>query len=175
KRKVVEVAFKYKKYEESGFKTPSGKIELYSTILEKEGYDPLPFYEEHLQAYAEKNANKKYPFLLTTGRKLIVYFHSELRRIPWLREMEPEARADIHPDVAINLGIKEGDYLRIETPLGSIRIKANITKRIHPKVINVTSQWEGEANINSIIDNKECAEGVGTTPLRGLPCMARKA
>ncbi|MBE0558255.1 MAG: molybdopterin-dependent oxidoreductase, partial [Proteobacteria bacterium] len=35
---------RYKKYEERGFRTPSGKVELFSSILEKFGYDPLPHY-----------------------------------------------------------------------------------------------------------------------------------
>jgi hypothetical protein len=37
---------KYKKYEEKGFGSPTGKVELYSTAFEKHGYDPLPFYRE---------------------------------------------------------------------------------------------------------------------------------
>jgi thiosulfate reductase / polysulfide reductase chain A len=32
----------YKKYEKAGFATPSGKVELYSSVMEKYGYDPLP-------------------------------------------------------------------------------------------------------------------------------------
>jgi hypothetical protein len=32
----------YRKYEAQGFKTPTGKLELYSTRLEKMGYAPLP-------------------------------------------------------------------------------------------------------------------------------------
>ncbi|MFX0201825.1 MAG: molybdopterin-dependent oxidoreductase, partial [Candidatus Hodarchaeota archaeon] len=46
--------FEYKKYEKGllrpdrmpGFNTPSGKIELHSTFLEKAGLDPVPYYEE---------------------------------------------------------------------------------------------------------------------------------
>jgi len=37
---------KYRKYEEKGFRTPSGKVELYSTIMANAGYDPLPAYQE---------------------------------------------------------------------------------------------------------------------------------
>ena len=41
-----QVPMKYRKYETEGFKTPTGKLELYSTRLEEMGYDPLPYYEE---------------------------------------------------------------------------------------------------------------------------------
>ena len=45
-RGSVTVPFKYRKYEDGGFKTPTGKIELYSTRFEEMGYAPLPCYEE---------------------------------------------------------------------------------------------------------------------------------
>jgi anaerobic selenocysteine-containing dehydrogenase len=38
--------WEYKKYEKMGFGTPTGKIELYSTVMETLGYDPLPYYQE---------------------------------------------------------------------------------------------------------------------------------
>ncbi|MDD5045294.1 MAG: molybdopterin-dependent oxidoreductase, partial [Candidatus Omnitrophica bacterium] len=38
------VSQKYRKYKTEGFRTPTGKVELYSTIMEKWGYDPLPIY-----------------------------------------------------------------------------------------------------------------------------------
>ena len=37
---------RYRKYEDRGFDTPTGKIELYSTRLEELGYEPLPTYRE---------------------------------------------------------------------------------------------------------------------------------
>ncbi|MDZ4246475.1 MAG: molybdopterin-dependent oxidoreductase, partial [Dehalococcoidia bacterium] len=36
----------YKKYERTGFATPTGKVELYSTVLEKLDYPPLPSFKE---------------------------------------------------------------------------------------------------------------------------------
>ncbi|HXK53186.1 MAG TPA: molybdopterin-dependent oxidoreductase, partial [Hyphomicrobiales bacterium] len=45
-RGFYKIPFRYRKYEEKGFKTPTGKIELYSTRFEEMGYDPLPHYEE---------------------------------------------------------------------------------------------------------------------------------
>jgi hypothetical protein len=43
---IVFNPYKEKKYEKRGFATPSSKLELSSSILEKLGYDPLPFFEE---------------------------------------------------------------------------------------------------------------------------------
>ena len=36
----------YRKYRQKGFSTPTGKFELYSTLLEKWGYDPLIRFQE---------------------------------------------------------------------------------------------------------------------------------
>ena len=40
-------------YEKTGFATPTGKVELSSTILKKLGYDPLPKYEEPAESPGE--------------------------------------------------------------------------------------------------------------------------
>ena len=40
-RGFIQVPFKYRKFEDNGFRTPTGKIELYSTRLEALGYPPL--------------------------------------------------------------------------------------------------------------------------------------
>jgi len=50
-REFVEIGFlqapvRYWKYEKEGFRTPSGKVELYSLTLESLGFDPLPNYVE---------------------------------------------------------------------------------------------------------------------------------
>ncbi|MGD8974442.1 MAG: hypothetical protein PVJ56_14170 [Desulfobacterales bacterium] len=51
-----------------GFATPTGKVELYSTILEKLGYDPLPNYKEPPETpVSQTEPAKKYPFILITG------------------------------------------------------------------------------------------------------------
>lgn len=57
---------KFKKYEENGFGTPTGKVELYSTVLEMLGYDPLPqFQEAHETVVSTPELAKKYPFTLS--------------------------------------------------------------------------------------------------------------
>ena len=44
----------YRKYERTGFATPTKKVELYSTIFERLGYSPLPYYEPHPDAPERK-------------------------------------------------------------------------------------------------------------------------
>jgi anaerobic selenocysteine-containing dehydrogenase len=160
---------------ELGFNTPSHKIELYSNRLKEWGYNPLPFYREPFESpYSTPELAKKYPFVLTTGRRVSTYFHTAHRNLPALRDIYPEPLAEINGDTAKKLGISAGDMVRIETAHGFVIMKAKITQGIHPKVIAVQHGWQGLANDNRLTDNQTCADGVGSTTLRGLLCNIRR-
>ena len=79
-----------------GFPTPTRKVELYSTVLEKLGYDPLPDYIEPNESYySTPEVAKEYPLILSTGGRIPFYFHTQYANIPWLRETPAlPARAD---------------------------------------------------------------------------------
>jgi thiosulfate reductase/polysulfide reductase chain A len=134
----------FKKYERVGFATPTGKIELYSTVFEKLGYDPLPYYEEPPESPVRTpELLDEYPLILNTGGRFMPQFHSEHRQLGiGLREMHPDPLTTIHPATAGKLGIKEGDWVFIETPRGRrIKQKAKITDRILPNVVNAEASW----------------------------------
>jgi anaerobic selenocysteine-containing dehydrogenase len=69
----------YKKYEKmGGFSTPTGKLELRSTILEMLDYDPLPKYVEPKESPVSRpDLAKEYPLMLITGGRMLPYYHSE--------------------------------------------------------------------------------------------------
>lgn len=160
---------------ELGFNTPSRKIELYSNRLKEWGYDPLPFYREPFESpYSTPELAKKYPFVLTTGRRVSTYFHTAHRNVPALRDIYPEPVAEINADTAKELGISAGDAVKIETAHGFVIMKAKTTQGIHPRVIAVQHGWQGLANDNRITDNQSCADGIGSTTLRGLLCNIRR-
>lgn len=73
-----------------GFNTPSGRVELYSSIFEKFGEDPLPYYlEPQYSPVSTPELLEEYPFVLTTGARAYAFFHSENRQIPYCRELNP--------------------------------------------------------------------------------------
>lgn len=115
----------YKKYEKmGGFATPTGKCELYSTIFEKLGYDPLPKYEEPFETPESRpDLAEQYPLILITGGRFTPYFHSDLRQIESLRNSRPDPLVQIHPETAQKLNIENGDWVWIETLRGKIRMK----------------------------------------------------
>ena len=124
-----------KKYLKDGFPTPSGMMELESSILQKysssHGYSGLPLYQP--PKYSHESAPeeaKKYPFILNTGSRLPMFIHSRSFRLPWARGLRPKPSADINPVDAENLNINHGDRVEIFTPKGFIRVWANLTETV---------------------------------------------
>ncbi len=138
---ILKAPIRYRKYESEGFKTPSGKVELYSSVLESMGYDPLPNYVEPPETpYSRPDLVSEYPLVLTTGARSPYFFHSEHRQIKSLRKSQPDPFVDINPETAESLGIKEGDWVWIETPRGRVKQKARF-RDIHPKVVSAQHAW----------------------------------
>lgn len=70
---------------------------------------------------------EEYPMVLTTGRT-IYHFHTRTRtgRAPQLDGAAPEPWVEIGPDDAAELGVGEGDLVRLETPRGSVELRARV-------------------------------------------------
>jgi anaerobic selenocysteine-containing dehydrogenase len=149
-RGFVYDAFEYRKYEKGflrpdrapGFNTPTGKVELYSTVFEKCGLDPLPYFEEPPESPASTpEIVRDYPLVLTTGARTSGFFHSEHRQISLLRQMNPDPVTEIHPETAEKLKIKDGDWIYVESKYGRCQQRARLTTRIHPGVVNSQHGW----------------------------------
>jgi len=173
-----------------GFDTPTGKVELYSKRYEEWGLDPLPYYEEPKESpVATPELAKEYPLILTTGRRSPVFFHSEHRMIPWLRELDPDPAIEINPATATELGISNGEWVYIENPHGKIKMKAKLTATAHPKVITAPHGWwipeaDGTApnlfntwdhNVNNLTTmGNQGKSGFGGTNYRSTLCRVTK-
>lgn len=125
-----------------GFATLTGKIEFYSTILDKLGYDPLPHYKEPLETpVSQPELTKEYPLILITGSRFRPFHHSEHRQLPSARKIYPDPTVEIHPDTAREMGIEEGEWTVIETTWGKIKQKARFSTRIDPRMVDVQHSW----------------------------------
>ena len=132
----------YRKYEKGllrpdgqpGFMTPSGRIELYSTLFDQFGLPAVPFYEEPAKSpVSTPDLMEKYPLILMSGVRSPVFFHSEHRQIPYLRQLHTDPFVEIHPDYARGHGIVDGDWVWIENDKDRIRQRAKVNPGIHPK------------------------------------------
>jgi len=184
KMDYVRGEVRYHKYKDKGFSTPTKKFELYSTLLEKWGYDPLPQFREPPESpYSTPELYENYPYILITGARLPGFFHSENRQIPWLRELHREPICEIHPETAQKEGIRDGDWVTIESPRGKIRQRARLSAGIDPRVVGAQHAWWfperkdpahgwDESNINILTDNsfENCDPAMGATHVRSLLC-----
>ena len=105
----------------------------------------------------------------------------------WQQIAWDEALVHIHTETASKLGIKEGDWVYIETKRGKIKQKAALTSNIDPRVVIVGYGWWfpekdselhgwAESNINILTDNKPpYAREMGSATLRGILCKVYKA
>jgi len=190
KKHIIEIPMEYKRYEKTGFRTPSGKVELYSKTFKELGYDPLPYYEEPpYSPISNPELAEDYPFILITAGIKVGYMHSMGRNIPWLRELYPDPQMEVHPDTASKLGIQDGDWVWIEVaggPGGRVKAKAKATRGLHPKVVQWMAHWwyperpgpdygHSEVNINMVMSNESRDPIAGTPPLTGLLCKIYKA
>ena len=178
---------RYGRYLAEGFKTPSGRCELFSRRLEKLGIDPLPYYEEPPESPVSNPAlAAEYPLTLTTGGRTQPYFISNNRQIRSLRRMHPFPLVRLHPDTALAHGILEGDWVWIETPRGCITQKAKLEPLQSPSVVNCELGWwypeagppdygwnESNANILTVMSAPHDPV-MGSYQLRALLCRIRK-
>jgi len=165
--------FRYREYEEKGFPTTSGKVEIYSEALEKKGYDPLPVYKEPIESPANIELFNEYPLILTTGARLLEFYHSQFRNIQALSRRKPEATAQINPVSAKKYGIKDKDIISVETKRGSIEIRAEVTIDIVPGVINISHGWTG-ANVNVLTDETPYDPVLGYPSLKCQLCKIKR-
>jgi len=174
----------YHKYKERGFSTPTRKLELWSTILEKWGRDPLPKYVEVPESpYSTPEVAKKYPYIFNSGLRTPTYFHSAGRMIPLLREIRPDPIVEVHPETAKKHGIEDGQWIYIESPRGRIKQRAKLYDGIDPRVVTSEHGWwfpeikdPGHgweiSNANILTDNafETCDPNMGSTNVRVCLC-----
>lgn len=196
---VKQASYAYRKYEtgdlrndgEPGFQTITGKVELYSPVLESYDEQPLPYYEEPECSPVSQPAEivEKYPLVYTTGGRHISMFHSEHRQIPSLRALHPDALVTINPATAARYGIEDGDWVRVATMFGACVQKARLSEEVNEKMVHLEHAWwypeqDGEApnlygvwksNVNSLMPH----ESVGVTgygaPYKNGICSICKA
>ena len=125
----------YRKYETRGFATPSGKVELYSSVLEDLGFDPLPYHREG------PAPSPDYPYLVFTGVREDSFFQTGQRNIEVLRKRMPLPRFFLHPEDAEREAIQDGDWVRLETRHGNVTGQASVQESMKVGHLRVPHGW----------------------------------
>lgn len=180
----IAIPIEYRKYEQSGFGTSTGKFEIYSNVMKDWGYDPLPLHVEPVESpRSTPGRYRDYPLLLITGAKQAQYYHSQGRQIASLRRLAPEPLLEMHPQTAAALGIVTGRQAWVETVRGRLRMKVHTSDRTHPKIVTIPHGWwlpeepgpdHGVlgvcANVLTDDDPENCDIAFGGSQLKGLLC-----
>ncbi|TDC96192.1 nitrite reductase, partial [Nonomuraea deserti] len=88
--------------------------------------------------------DEDYPVHLTTGRVLAQYQSgAQTRRITPLVQAAPEPFAELHPDLAEQLGIAPGDVVRVSSRRGETKAVARISAAIRSDTVFMPFHWEG--------------------------------
>jgi anaerobic selenocysteine-containing dehydrogenase len=124
-----------------GFATPSKKVELYCHPFAAHGIPALPEYvEPGLSPISRPDIAADFPLVLTNA-KFTTYVHSQQRALPSLRKSSPQPSADIHPETALRYGVKNKEWMIVESPRDAIRVKARVTTNIVPGIVCCQHGW----------------------------------
>jgi thiosulfate reductase/polysulfide reductase chain A len=134
------------------FKTPSGKIEFVSSLLEDSGFESFPSYEPMPSPPEDR-------FRLIVGR-CALHTHISTQNNPYLNEIAPENALWIHSKNAERLGIKDGDLVKVSSDWGSGKIKSFVTEFIHPEAVFMLHGYGHEAQRASRSFNKGLNDSV---------------
>jgi anaerobic selenocysteine-containing dehydrogenase len=189
----ADVQTRHRKYAEidaargqaRGFETPSGKVEIFSSIFAETGYAPLPdfpsdtFSADHLA----------YPLILTFFRD-IHFCDEQHRNILRLRRALPDPFLEIHPSTALAREIQNGDRISLETAGGTVQLKARFNESLHPTVVATVYGWwqackelnlpghnpfsENGANLNLLVPNADADPISASVAHRGQRCRVIK-
>ena len=164
----------YKKYLKQGFLTPSKKLEIYSQILKKHGYDPLPTFHEPMESPVKTpEIAQKFPFIAITGARTVAYLGSQYRQSPSLRRIVPRPVMEINTIDAEKLKISTGDMVEVQSLRGKIEIEVKVTDDILPKVVSIPKGWD-QSNVNYLTSDEFRDPNSGFPDYRVIMCSIKK-
>jgi anaerobic selenocysteine-containing dehydrogenase len=95
-------------------------------------FDPLPlWYMPFEEAAVDREA---FPLHAITQRPMAMY-HSWGSQNAWLRQIHGENRLHIHRATAAKLGIADGDWVRVTSHHGSIKVQAKLMDGVNPHTV----------------------------------------
>jgi len=154
---------RYEKWRQQALSTPSGKVEFRSQYLADLGYPALPEYRP--PAYVD-HPDPENPYVLITGARKLLYYHSRFHNIRRFRTAIPAPEVELHPEDAAALGVSNGDRIRITSRIGTLDAPVKIMNEheILPGTLQLTHGWK-EANANLLTHDDRF------DPISGFPLM----
>jgi thiosulfate reductase / polysulfide reductase chain A len=139
----------YREYEILFKDLPHGKVQCYNEFLGGKDncdgsgkLDYLPVYKGPPEGIAETpELAKEYPLILSDVHAHRFSQHSYMHDVPYLREQQPYPWIKINPSTARKYGIENGNWVRVESPHGWCKFKAEYFEGISPEVLMTKRGW----------------------------------
>ena len=153
----------YAPFAAGGFPTPSGKCELYSETLARQGHDPLPtFVPPRESVRSNPELAQRYPlaFISPPARN---FLNSSFANLPGFVAEEKAPRLEIHAEDARARAIETGERVRIFNDRGSFTAVARVGERARTGVVVAPSIWWKKLSPDGA--NANAVTGQGLTDL----------
>ena len=124
-------------FADGNFPTPSGRCEFFSARLVSQGLDGLP---DHVPNYELSGASKEFPLAMISPPARN-FLNSSFVNVTSLRDIEGEPVLEIHASDAAPRGITTGAIVTVFNPRGEYRVKADVSGRARPGVVNGLGIW----------------------------------
>jgi anaerobic selenocysteine-containing dehydrogenase len=167
-----------------GFPTPSGKVEIASSILRSFGYEPLPVFTPPVEGpVGSPELAARYPLVFNSGARTKAFLNSQHRNIPGLSHQRPNPLVWIHARDATARGICSGDPVDVVSPRGRVRFQAFVTEDIVEGSVEADAHggspialglWRN-CNVNELTDAKNRDPISGFPVYKALLCDVVKA
>ncbi len=124
-------------FAEGNFPTPSGRCEFFSERLQAMGLDGLP---DHVPNYETPGSSGQYPLAMISPPARN-FLNSSFVNVKSLRDIEGEPVLEMHADDAAMRGISSGAIVTVFNARGEYRVKAEVSARARPGVVNGLGIW----------------------------------
>jgi len=139
-----------------GFRTPSGKAELYSEAVKALGLDPVAEFTPPTESRHGAKRGKLPLELL--ARKADNFLNTTFTNVPSVQELEETGLLEISGADARARGISDGDRVRVFNQRGDILLKARVDGKVQPGVVSASLNWAkmtpGFQSINALTSEK---------------------
>jgi anaerobic selenocysteine-containing dehydrogenase len=145
------------------FRTPSGRLEIFSQALADQGVAPMPDWQPDAQEVADA---ARWPLRLLTAPS---YFqpHTAYSGVSFLRGREGEPFCVLHPDDAAKRGLADGQQVKLFNDRAAIRLRLKVADEVRPGVCLVPGQRPtGESHggtVNMLCSDRLTDIGAGAT------------
>jgi assimilatory nitrate reductase catalytic subunit len=98
-----------------------------------------------------EDVDDAYPILLTTGRVVSQFLTgTQTRRIGPLVDQYPEPRVEMHPRLAAQLHVVDGEQVRVISRRGEMTLPALVVATIRPDTVFIPYHWPGAQSANQL-------------------------